>query len=443
MVHDPVASVLLKMTGPMAVAMLSFLVFNVVDTFYVGQLGGDELAAMAFTFPVVFLIMSLSFGLGAGAAAVIARAAGSGDESKVQRYTTDAILLAVVLVAIVATAGFFTIDLVFGALGAEGRFLDLVREYMSVWYLGVPFVVLPMTGNNAIRALGDTKTPMKIMLTATVVNLVLDPFLIFGIGPFPRLELQGAAIATVVAFFLTFLASFWVLTRREKLITRIELGALPASWRAILRIGIPAAFTSMLTPIAAAWVTRLAAQQGPDVVAAFGVASRLEGLGLIAINALGSVMTPFMGQNLGAGSWDRIKAARAFALRFAALWGLSIAILFAVTAPFVAASFTDDAGVQRETTRLLLIIPITYFLVGWNNLAANASNGLNRPRSAVILNVVRLAAVGVLATVGAGLGAWGLYGGLAAANVVAGLFAWWITRNLMPASNSRAIPAPA
>ncbi len=441
MTQDPVGPALLRLTGPMAVAMLAFLVFNIVDTFYVGQLGADELAAMAFTFPVVFTVMSLSFGLGAGASAVIARAAGAGDYSRVKRLTTDGIFLGLVLVILVATVGWFTIDPLFRALGAEGRFLELVREYMAIWYLGVGFVVLPMTGNNAIRALGDTKTPAKIMIIASMTNLVLDPLFIFGIGPFPRLELQGAAIATVIAYMVTFVAAFWVLARRERLLVRPDPRTLRASWTAILHIAVPAAFTSMLTPITLAWLTRLAATQGPDVVAAFGVAGRIEGLGLIGINAMGSVLTPFMGQNLGAARKDRIDEARNFSFRFAALWGLSVALVLALAAPWIAAAFSPAVAVQQEIHLLLLIIPLTYFAGGWINLAANASNGLGQPRDAVVLNVFRLAVVGVAASTGVALAAsGGLYAGIAAANIASGAFAWWLMRKRVAQCDPRSAP---
>ncbi len=429
MTQDPVGPALLRLTGPMALAMMAFLVFNIVDTFYVGQLGADELAAMAFTFPVVFTVMSLSFGLGAGASAVIARAAGAGDQSRVRRLTTDGIFLGLILVIIVATVGWFTIDPLFSALGAEGHFLELVRDYMAIWYLGVGFIVLPMTGNNAIRALGDTKTPAKIMVTAALTNLVLDPIFIFGLGPVPRLELQGAAIATVIAYLVTFVAAFWVLARRERLLVAPRPSTFGKSWASILHIGVPAAFTSMLTPITLAWLTRLAATQGPEVVAAFGVAGRIEGLGLIGVNAMGSVLTPFMGQNLGAGLRDRINEGQNFAFRFAALWGFSIATLLALGAPWIAAAFTPASAVQRELHLILLIIPLTYFAAGWINLAANASNGLGQPRDAVILNVFRLVAVGAAASLGvAALAGTGLYLGIAAANIASGAFAWWLVR---------------
>ncbi len=127
----------------------------------------------------------------------------------------------------------------------------------------MPFVVVPMVGNNAIRATGDTKTPSLIMVLAILINLSLDPLLIFGIGPFPRLELEGAAIATVIARATTFTVSLLVLTKREKMITlaRTKLSEIAASWKKILFIGLPAAGTMI--------ITRMISDYGTAIVAGF------------------------------------------------------------------------------------------------------------------------------------------------------------------------------
>lgn len=443
MTQGPVGPTLRRLAVPMMGAMLGFLLFNLVDTFFVGQLGKDELIAMSFTFPVVFVVMSLSAGLGAGGSAVIARAAGMGDHDRVARMATHLILLSFLIVAAISLAGLFWLDLLFSLLGAEGIHLELLRQYMVVWFAGATFLVVPMNGNAALRAIGDTVTPARIMLVASVTNMILDPLLIFGIGPFPRLELQGAAIATLIAFIATFAASF-VVYQRRRLLHRPVPSKIKQDWKATLHIAVPAAFTMMLAPLATGIVTRYAATIGPSTVAALGVATRVEGVAMLGVQALSAVITPFMGQNLGAGKHDRIQEGRSYANRFAWRWCLVAAAGIGLTAPLIASAFSDDLEVRAATRLLLWIVPVTYAGVGMLQLASNASNGLGRPRDAVVLNLFRvLVAVAAVAGIGAALAdQMGLFIGLAVGNVASGAFAWWwMARTIRVCVEPDAVPA--
>ena len=137
-------------------------------------------------------------------------------------------MLALLVVGAFIVVGMLTIDPMFRLLGADETTLPLVRQYMTIWYPGMIFVVVPMVGNNAIRATGDTKTPSFIMLAAVAINIVMDPILIFGLGPFPAMGIQGAAIATVLSRATTLVIAIWVLYHRENMIT-LRRPALPGS----------------------------------------------------------------------------------------------------------------------------------------------------------------------------------------------------------------------
>ncbi len=309
--------------------ILALVAFNLVDTFFVGQLGTKELAALGFTFPVVLMINSLALGLGIGTASVVSRAIGEGDYNKVRRLTTDSLVLSFLIVVVFVSIGLMTIDPVFRLLGAGSESLPLIKEYMQIWYWGMLFVIVPMVGNSAIRATGDTKTPSAIMITAVVINLILDPLLIFGMGPFPRLELAGAAITTVIARASVFFVSLYVLTRREKMITLSmkPLCSVFLSWSKVLFIGIPAAATRIIVPVVFGFITRLTASYGPAAVAAFGVSSRIEFFALAIVFALSSVIGPFIGQNWGAGKLQRVKQAVRLGNRFSLVWGFGMFLL--------------------------------------------------------------------------------------------------------------------
>ncbi len=420
----------------MVLGILGIHAFHLVDTYFVGQLGTRELAAMSFTFPVVFTISGMALGLGLGASAVISRAIGEGDPAKVRRLTTDSLTLSWLVVVFFVSLGLLTIDPVFRLLGATSETLPLIRQYMMIWYPGMAFVVVPMVGNNAIRATGDTKTPSLIMLVAVWANGALDPLLIFGLGPFPRLELAGAALATVIGRSITFAVALWVLGRRERMLTLHFPGfrAIWASWRSILYIGIPSALTNIVIPLGIGIITRFVSGYGAAAVAAFGVATRIENLALIVVGALRSVLAPFIGQNAGAKRFDRVRRAVTLGHRFALLWGAAMLVTLALVARPLASLFNDNPAVVDKIALYLWIVPVSYGLRGLLQLSTASLSVLRRPLDAAALMLIQVFVLYVpLALLGDRLlGLPGIFGAGGASYIIAGIAAYfWLSRVLV------------
>ncbi len=439
LIEGPVGTTLIKLTIPMLFGMIGMVAFNLIDTFYVGKLGTTELAALSFTFPVVLVINSIALGLGTGASAVIATAIGEGDYHKVRRLTTDSLILAVMVVAFFVFIGLSTIEPVFRLLGATSEILPLIKQYMRVWYMGVVFVVVPMVGNNAIRATGDTKTPSAVMLVAVCVNTTLDPLLIFGIGPFPRLELAGAALATVISRATTFLVALWVLSYRDKMITLAipSLKSVFNSWRSVLYIGIPTAGTRIIVPLGFGVITRIVASYGTAPVAALRVSSRLEFFALTTVRALSTVLMPFVGQNRGAGKYDRVRLGVSYSKQFSIGWGVFIALLLALAARPIASIFNDNPEVIKTIMLYLRIVPIGYGLYGVLLLSAATLNVLNRPLHASALSVGQMFAFAVpLAYIGSFLfGLSGTFTALLAAYCVGGIVSHLVLKRITSGVN--------
>ncbi len=392
--EGPIASSLARLALPMVVAMIAMVGFNVVDTYFVGRLGTEQLAAMGFTFPVVLVISSLSVGVGIGATATISRAIGAGDSHRTQRLTTDAVTLGLVVTVVLAVAGLLTVDPLFRALGARGEVLEYVRQYMTIWYLGVPVVIIPQVGNSAIRATGDTKTPAAIMISAMLLNVVLDPLLIFGLGPVPALGLRGAALATLTTRSFALVVSLWVLARREHMLSWERPSAAEGieSWKSILFIGLPAGLTQLIVPVSQGVVTRLVADFGVAAVAGFGVATRLELFAVFTVNALGSALIPFVGQNWGAGEPDRARGAVKAARWFALGWGAVMWIVFLAAGPTIAGLFDDNPMTVATTVDYLWIVGASFGLQGLVLVNTSAFNALNRPMQSMWVSVLRMAA---------------------------------------------------
>ena len=419
---------LIRLTLPMVWGVFAIVAFNLADTFFVGQLGTDELAAMSFTFPVVMVLGSVAMGLGIGASSVISRAIGEGDRYRVQCLTTNALTLSLVIVAICAAIGLATIEPLFQALGAGPNVLPFIQEYMSIWYLGVVFLVVPMVGNNAIRASGNTFVPSIIMTVASFVNIGLDPLLIFGFGPIPALGLSGAAIATVIARATTLVASLFVLYFQERMITFNfpQFKTILECWRSVLIVGIPAAATNTIQPISVAVITRLMAGYGPTAVAGFGVASRIESLAIIALMALSASIGPFVGQNWGAKKYGRVNLALQQSFLFCLFWGVLAAVILAFSAPWIASRFDNHPDVVDIATTYLRVVPISYAAYGIVLISSATFNALGKPKPSVIMALTRLVFLYVpLAYVGSFLfGVIGIFAAACLANLAVGIGAY-------------------
>ena len=382
---------LARMTLPMTGGMLAAIGFNAIDTLFVAQLGTEALAAISFTFPVVFIFIGLSIGLSAGSASALSRAIGQGDQAHVQRLATDALILSVAIVAVCVAIGIATTDPLFRALGATDETLPLIRQYMLIWYLGMPALVVPMVGNGLIRATGNAVVPGLIMVGGSLINVILDPLLIFGWFGFPRLEITGAALATVAARMVTLVAALWVL-RRMGLIAFCwpTLASMRRSWPAILAVGLPASATNIINPVAVALVTRILASFGPEAVAAFGVATRIEALALIVYFAMSSVIGPLVGQNWGAGRLDRVRDAFWGAFFFCGASALALAAGLWLVAPTVTGWFSTESQVQATATAYLLLVPISYGGAAVVIVGAAGFNGIGRPLPSMLFAITRM-----------------------------------------------------
>jgi MATE family, multidrug efflux pump len=421
------------LSAPMVFGIFSLMAFNFIDTFFVARLGTEHLAAISFTFPVVLFIGAIAMGLGTAVASVVSRAIGENNTYRVKRYTTDGLILSFIIVSFFSLIGLRTIPQVFTLLGAKDNILKLVAQYMNIWYLGMFFLVIPMVGNNAIRASGDTKIPAITMMASAGLNLILDPLFIFGLWGFPRLGLKGAAIATVIARAFAMCITLYALCVKKKMI-QFSLPSLKDafnSWKDILYIGIPSAITNTFIPLSTGIFTRLVAQYGVAAVAAVGVALKVEAFSVMVVMAISAAFVPFVGQNCGAGNVERVRKARLVASKFSLVWGIVCVLLFFVSAPFLARIFSNEKDVINYIIRYLWIIPLSYGLRGIRMLHVSFFNALHKPLNGALINIIWMFALYIpLSFCGSYyFGLYGIFFGVMIAHSIAGVISFiWGTR---------------
>ena len=392
LLSQPIGRVLLNMSLPNLIGILTILGFSLVDTFFISQLGTEALAAISFTFPVTLIISSIAIGIGAGVSTNLGRLIGSGNSHKAKVFLHDALMLTFWLIAAVSLLGSLCIGPLFTLLGANDSSLPLIRDYMFLWYLGAPLLVLLMVGNQGLRATGDTKSPAKIMALASLINLVLDPLLIFGLGPFPRLEIQGAAIATLISWIVALSLSGYLLIIKRNLVEFAEfnLTRMRCNWKQLAHIAQPAALMNLLNPVANALIMAMLARIDHSAVAAFGAGTRLESVLLIAVMALSSSLVPFVAQNLGAGQTNRAREALMLSLKFVLIFQTLIYLPLLFWATPIAELFSHDPQVIEWLTFYIIALPAAYGPLGMVILMATTLNAYHRPMSSLILNVCRL-----------------------------------------------------
>jgi putative MATE family efflux protein len=442
LVDGPVTAHLVSMTVPMIWAVLAIMLFNATDTWFVAQLGAQPLAAMSFTFPVVMVMTSLGIGMMAGTSSVLARVVGEGDMGQVRRLATDTLSLALLIAVALSLVGLLVLDQLFTLMGASAEVLPMIRDYMRIWFAAFPLVLVPMVVIGAVRATGDTKLQARLMMASAAINLILDPLLIFGWLGFPRLELAGAALASVIARLVTLAAGAWIVHRMQLLCSPLTSpSGLWRSWKRILHVGLPAAGTNIIIPITAGIIIALLSAFGDRAVAGYGAATRIEALTLVVFFAMSAVIGPFVGQNLGAGKPERIVEALRRSALFCLGLGAFIAVALALLATPLSRLFSDDAQVMTVTTTYLRIVPLSYGTAGIIMVVNAAFNGIGKPLPAVAISVGRTLVLYVpLAYAGSRFfGIAGIFAAACFSNLLSGIiaYAWFRSRFRVPPTSPK------
>ena len=408
-VSGPVGDVLYKLTLPMVIGIVAVFFFNLVDTFFISLLGTQSLAAVSFTMPIAMVVMNLAIGLGIAASALIARATGEKNNTLAQHYVIAALLLTLALAGIMLVAGLMFNDQLFGLLGANDALLPLIWQYMQFFWPGI----------------------VVMMLVSAVLNAILDPILIFGIGPIEGMGVAGAALASTLCWLIVVLVMLYSLAKIDLLHWGIlTLKQIFSIWQRLIALGIPAMITNVLVPVASAFLLAMIAPMGEQAVAAFGVGARIEPFVIVAILALTSTLPVFVGQNFSAGQHERIWQALSIAVRFILVWQVFVWLVLWGISPYLATIFSQDPIVLDKIVSYLMIMPVGYAGMGIVLCANSALNALQKTSVSMLLNLVRLSIFYVpLAWLGGHFyGFEGLLLGASAGNLIAGCIVWGLIK---------------
>ncbi len=365
-----------RMSLTTSIGLMAIFAVDFVDMVFISMLGNDALAAaVGYAGTLLFFTNSINVGLSIAAGALVARELGAGQPDRAGHFGTSVATLGVLFGLIVSVIVLFNVNFLLSALGAEGEVLRLAVRYVSIILPTMWVMALAMAGMAVLRAHGDARRSMMATIYGGVTNAVLDPILIFALG----LGLDGAAIASVIARVCMLIAALKPAVSVHRGFARPSLRQVARDFRSVRAIAVPAVLTNIATPVGNAIVVREIAQFGTDAVAGMAVIGRLMPVAFSVVFALSGAIGPIVGQNFGAGSYDRVKEAFWSGIKFTAVYVcLMAATLFLLRAPIA-----DLFQAQGETRALIYLFCGPLALASFFNgviFVSNASfNNLGHP----------------------------------------------------------------
>lgn len=440
LLNGSVTKNIFRLSLPLLIAMLFQTGFSAIDMIFLGMVSPEAIAAVGMVFPVLYFFVSFIMGVGVGLSSYIARAVGAQEIDKAAKIATTGILFSLVIASALALFGVIFSRPLFLALGAGPEIIEWVLIYSRIIFVGFIFLFFAAVCNSIIRGEGDAKTPMKFMLVATVMNLVLDPLFIFGLGPIPAMGVKGAALAMVISRSAMGIMAVRHFATGRSLVKPALTGYRfdPGILKEILRIGIPSTITNMSASIGLMVFMRLVAAYGPLAIAAYGIGGRIESVAILpAFGMAGAVLT-IVGQNFGAQNLDRARRTVQQAVIIIACFMLGItALSLCLTQPLLLI-FTRDPQVVAYGIDFILYRAPFFAFVGVRMTIAAGFNGIGNPKVGLVTLIMGLFGVGLPAALilGPMLGLKATWIGLSAANLTgAALAFFWFWRRFPSVSS--------
>lgn len=383
---------LFKLALPTITAMVVQTTYNMVDMVFVGRLGAAALAALTFSFPLYFILVSINIGMGVGLNSLISRQLGAGELGKAENSAMHGIAI-----ALACALGLFFLFCwlsrpIFYLQGARSQVLELAVSYMQIIAAGSFFMLSSYAINSTFTAQGDTLTPMKVQISALLLNIILDPLFIFVL----KKGVPGAAIATIISQGCGLLLFTWYL--RKKSLLRLSLKRFSGQLTTvgeIFKVGIPASITMLLMAFYLMFLNRFMAHFGTEYVAAFGIVFRLESAVVMPLVAFAIALLTLTGIFHGAKQFPLLIKTFHFALKVTIIYALAIGILFFIFPTWFMSIFTNREDLLTIGATYMRIEVFSFPLMAIHITANRAMQGMGLGLPGITMNFVRIFVVAI------------------------------------------------
>ena len=427
LISAPIPQLVRRLAIPAGTGFFFNTMFNVVDTWYGGQLSTTALAAMSLSFPVFFLILAVGSGVSSGATTLIGNALGRKDSDEARRYLSQSLSFALIHALFLTVIGLALAPRIFVLMGARGEYLAHALSYMNVIFAGSPFFLLNFVMNAILNAHGNTMAYRNFLIGGFFLNLILDPWFMYGGAGLPPLGLAGIALATVLIQCAGVLYLFSQLSKTGSM-PYFRLADLRPRWfyfRELFRQGFPSAMNMMTVSLGIFIITWFAGRFGEQAVAAYGIGTRIEQIALLPVMGLNISTLALTAQNFGAGRIDRIRETVRVSLRYGVLFALCGAAAALLYRHRLMGFFTNDAaviGFGAEFLAIEALVMPAYVLLYIN---VSVMQGIRMPLFGLTVGLFRQIAgplfVFHLFTTVMGLGLIGIWWGIFAITWLAAL----------------------
>ncbi len=401
--------------------------FSMVDLFFVGRLGHTEVAALSIAGTVVSILMMLVQGISVGTMALISHFTGEKNYEMSDKIVGQTFVLDIIGAIIILPVSFFLIEPLLKLFGATGNVLVYAAEYLRINFVYSIFIFLFFGISSALLGSGDAKTPLYALIIANILNIILDPILIMGYGPFPAMGVAGSAAATVITrgigtIFLLCHLLFGHSTIHFKLKC---LKPTPSLMKSIVSIGSFASLQVFIREISFLFLMRLITSFGDVTLAAYGIGSRIRMFVMVPGFGFASAAAVLVGQNLGAGKPERAKRAAWRSVLYYEIILIPIVVLFLIFAPNIVAIFNDYPEVISIGSSFIRYLGVTLPFIAFSVVLAQAMNGAGDTKTPTIVNAIgqlgfRIPAAYFFART-IGMGYKGIWLGINASDIVQGI----------------------
>lgn len=422
---------------PASIGFLFNTLFNVVDTYFAGQLSVTALAGLTISFPIFLIGIAIASGIGTGSTALAAIALGKKDDQAYHQIAKNALLLSLLVAILLLLLSPFFIPWLLQVSGGTGEVFDAGLAYMNVVIYGAVFQILNFTFNGLLSAQGNTKPFRNFLILGFFLNLILDPMFIFGWFGLPRLGTAGVALATVIVQMMgtVYLGWSFFKSRLFNRIAFLQTTFSLTSIRQLLKQGVPVSLNNATISIGIFIIQYFIYQFGTtETIAGYGVAVRIEQIALLPSIGLNIATVALVGQNFGAQQWQRIHQAIFQALKYSfVLLTIGLAIIYPL-APWLVGLFNSDPDVIAEGSQYLRIEGLAIYTYSFIGIASSVMQAIKKPYFALIIGVLRqltpIFVFFLLADVFQ-LGTAGIWWGIVIVNYSATMLAWWIVYRLL------------
>jgi putative MATE family efflux protein len=392
--HDftegPIGRAILLLSVPMVLEVVLEGVFAVADIFWVSHLGSDAVAAVGLTESLLTLVYALAMGLGIGATAVVARRIGEKDPEGAARAAAQALMLALIVSAVLGTAGALLAPRLLALMGGSPAVIATGRGYATIMLGGEVAIIVLFVVNAVFRGAGDAAIAMRVLWLANIINIVLGPLFIFGVGPFPQLGVTGAAVATTTGRSI---GALYAVVRLFRHGSRVPVGRRHlvldfGVMRQILRLSASASLQNLIGMASWIGLVRILAGFGSAALAGYTVAVRLIIFALLPSWGLSNAAATMVGQALGARKPDRAEASVWRAGRYNAVFLSAVGALFFAGAPLMLRAFTQDPVVADYGVRCLRIVALGFPLYAYGMVLTQSFNGAGDTWTPTWLNLI-------------------------------------------------------